>query len=182
MIERATTSDGLDTVSLGILWDRLIAIANETVEVLVRTSFSSIVRENYDLACVLLDEEGNSLAQGSRSQPVFIGTGPQTMRHMLDRFPPHTLRPGDVVFTNDAWKGTGHLWDVNVMSPVFLGDRLVGYVLSISHLPDIGGRGLSAENAEIYEEGLQIPICKLFSAGDPNEALIELIRTNVRVD
>jgi len=182
MVERTDTSDGLDAVSLGILWDRLIAIANETVEVLVRTSFSSIVRENYDLACVLLDAEGNSLAQGSRSQPVFIGTGPQTIRHMLDRFPPHTLRPGDVVFTNDAWKGTGHLWDVNVMSPVFLGDRLVGYVLSISHLPDIGGRGLSAENAEIYEEGLQIPICKLFTAGEPNEALIELIRTNVRVD
>ncbi len=182
MVERTAPSDGLDAVSLGILWDRLIAIANETVEVLVRTSFSSIVRENYDLACVLLDADGNSLAQGSRSQPVFIGTGPQTMRHMLERFPPHTLRPGDVVFTNDAWKGTGHLWDVNVMSPVFLGERLVGYVLSISHLPDIGGRGLSAENAEIYEEGLQVPICKLFSAGEPNEALIELIRANVRVN
>ena len=175
-------SGNLDAVSLGILWDRLISIANETVEVLVRTSFSSIVRENYDLACVLLDEDGNSLAQGSRSQPVFIGTGPQTMRHMLDRFPPHTLKPGDVVFTNDAWKGTGHLWDVNVMSPVFRGERLVGYVLSISHLPDIGGRGISAENAEIYEEGLQIPICKLFREGQPNEELIELIRTNVRVN
>ncbi len=180
----ATAADApeLDAVSLGILWDRLIAIANETVEVLVRTSFSSIVRENYDLACVLLDEEGNSLAQGSRSQPVFIGTGPQTMKHMLQKFPPHTLRPGDVVFTNDAWKGTGHLWDVNVMSPVFRGERLVGYVLSISHLPDIGGRGMSAENAEIFEEGLQIPICKLFREGEPNEELLELIRSNVRVN
>ena len=170
-----------DAVSLGILWDRLIAIANETVEVLVRTSFSSIVRENYDLACVLFDADGNSLAQGSFSQPVFIGTGPQTLRHMLARFPAESLRPGDVVFTNDAWKGTGHLWDVNVMSPVFRNGRLAGFVLSISHLPDIGGRGISAENAEIYEEGLQIPICKLFRAGELNEELVELIRTNVRV-
>ncbi len=178
----ASVEDAFDAVGLGILWDRLIAIANETVEVLVRTSFSSIVRENYDLACVLLDADGNSLAQGSRSQPVFIGTGPQTMRHMLERFPPETLRPGDVVFTNDAWKGTGHLWDVNVMSPVFRHGRLVGYVLSISHLPDIGGRGISAENAEIYEEGLQIPICKLYREGQPNEELIELIRSNVRVN
>lgn len=170
-----------DAVSLGILWDRLIAIANETVEVLVRTSFSSIVRENYDLACVLFDADGNSLAQGAFSQPVFIGTGPQTLRHMLARYPAETLRPGDVVFTNDAWKGTGHLWDVNVMSPVFRNGKLAGFVLSISHLPDIGGRGISAENAEIYEEGLQIPICKLFRAGELNEELVELIRTNVRV-
>ena len=107
----------------------------------MRTSFSSIVRENYDLACVLFDADGNSLAQGSFSQPVFIGTGPQTLRHMLERFPAETLRPGDVVFTNDAWKGTGHLWDVNVMSPVFRNGSLAGFVLSISHLPDIGGRG-----------------------------------------
>jgi len=171
-----------DAVSLGILWDRLIAIANETVEVLVHTSFSSIVRENYDLACVLFDGDGNSLAQGAFSQPVFIGTGPQTMRHMLARFPAETLRPGDVIFTNDAWKGTGHLWDVNVMSPVFKGEKLVGFVLSISHLPDIGGRGMSAANADIYEEGLQIPICKLISEGKPDEQLLELIRQNVRVN
>lgn len=171
----------LDAISLGVLWDRLIAIANETVETLVRTSFSSIVRENYDLACVLFDGDGNLLAQGSFGQPVFIGTGPQTLRHMLARFPASSLEPGDVVFTNDAWKGTGHLWDVNVMSPVFRDGDIVAYVLSISHLPDIGGRGISAENGEIYEEGLQVPICKLVRAGQPNEELLELIRANVRV-
>lgn len=174
--------EDFDAISLGVLWDRLIAIANETVETLVRTSFSSIVRENYDLACVLFDGEGNLLAQGSFGQPVFIGTGPQTLRHMLARFPADTLEPGDVIFTNDAWKGTGHLWDVNVMSPVFRDGRITGYVLSISHLPDIGGRGISAENNEIYEEGLQIPICKLVRVGKPNEELIELIRANVRVN
>src|SRR5690606_24677392 len=120
------------------------------------------------------------LAQGSFSQPVFIGTGPQTVRHMLERFPKETLQPGDVIFTNDAWKGTGHLWDVNVMRPVFRDGEIVAFTLSISHLPDIGGRGISAGNASIYEEGLQIPICKLFRAGEPNEELLELIRENVR--
>jgi len=173
--------NNLDVISLGVLWDRLIAIANETVETLVRTSFSSIVRENYDLACVLFDGDGHLLAQGSFGQPVFIGTGPQTLRHMLDRFPAASLEPGDVVFTNDAWKGTGHLWDVNVMSPVFRDGVIVGYVLSVSHLPDIGGRGISAENNEIYEEGLQVPICKLVRAGELNEDLLEIIHANVRV-
>lgn len=171
----------IDPVSLGILWDRLISITNEIVQTLVRTSFSSVARENYDLSCVLFDARGRSLAQGTMSVPVFIGTAPQTMRHMLERFPPETLEPGDVLLTNDIWMGTGHLWDINVMRPAFRNGRIVGYALSISHLPDIGGRGFSAINLNMYEEGLQIPITKLFRAGRPNQELIELIRKNVRV-
>ena len=148
-----------DPVSLSIMWDRLVSITNEIVEALVHTSFSTIVRENYDLACMLFDADGRILAQGTFCQPVFIGTGPHTVRKMLEQFPAETLEPGDVLFTNDAWIGTGHLWDVNVLRPVFYQKVIVGYTLSISHLPDIGGRGLSAENVDIYEDGLQIPIC-----------------------
>jgi N-methylhydantoinase B len=140
-----------------------------------------VARENYDLSCVLFDRQGRSLAQGVMSVPVFIGTAPQTMRHMLERFPADTLEPGDVILTNDIWMGTGHLWDINVMRPAFRNGRVVGYAMSISHLPDIGGRGFSAINLNMYEEGLQIPITKLFRAGRPNDELIELIRKNVRV-
>ena len=170
-----------DPVSLSIMWDRLVSITNEIVEALVHTSFSTIVRENYDLACMLFDADGRILAQGTFCQPVFIGTGPHTVRKMLEQFPAETLEPGDVLFTNDAWIGTGHLWDVNVLRPVFYQKVIVGYTLSISHLPDIGGRGLSAENVDIYEDGLQIPICKLFSKGRCNDELVGLIRQNVRV-
>ena len=178
---QTSKSSLIDPVSLGILWDRLISITNEIVQTLVRTSFSSVARENYDLSCVLFDAQGRSLAQGVMSVPVFIGTAPQTMRYMLERFPPETLEPGDVILTNDIWMGTGHLWDVNVMRPAFRNGRVVGYAMSISHLPDIGGRGFSAINVNMYEEGLQIPITKLFRAGKPNEELIEIIRKNVRV-
>lgn len=171
----------IDPVSLGILWDRLISITNEIVQTLVRTSFSSIARENYDLSCVLFDGQGRSLAQGTMSVPVFIGTAPQTMRYMLERFPPDSLEPGDVILTNDIWMGTGHLWDVNVMRPAFRDGRIVGYAMSISHLPDIGGRGFSAVNVSMYEEGLQIPITKIVRAGKLNKELIELIQKNVRV-
>lgn len=171
----------INSVSLGILWDRLISITNEIVQTLVRTSFSSIARENYDLSCVLFDGRGRSLAQGTMSVPVFIGTAPQTMRYMLERFPPELLEPGDVVLTNDIWMGTGHLWDVNVMRPAFRDGRIVGYAMSISHLPDIGGRGFSAVNTDMYEEGLQIPITKIVRAGKLNDELVELIRKNVRV-
>lgn len=174
-------SQTYDAVSLGILWDRLISVTNEIVQTLVRTSFSSIARENYDLSCVLFDAEGRSLAQGTMSVPVFIGTAPQTMKHMLEAIPPETLEPGDVILTNDVFMGTGHLWDVNVMQPAFKNGRIVGYAMTISHLPDIGGRGFSALNENLFEEGLQIPITKVIRAGKPNTELIGLIRKNVRV-
>lgn len=169
-----------DAVGLGILWDRLISITNEIALTLVRTSFSSIVRA-YDLACVLFDGDGRSLAQATYSVPVFIGTAPQTMRHMLAAFPAETLRPGDVIVTNSIYMGTGHLWDICIMRPAFKNGQLVGFAMSISHLPDVGGRGMSAVNADHFEEGLQIPIMKLAREGEPNTELLDLIRQNVRV-
>ena len=171
----------LDAVSLGIVWDRLIAITNEILMALVRTSFSPNVRESLDLSCMVFDAAGRSIAQGTYSVPSFTGTGVATVRHMLNRYPPETLRPGDVIATNDPWMGTGHVYDINVVRPIFLGDRLVAYTLSITHLPDIGGLGFSATGRSIYEEGLRLPICKLVSAGVLNHYLFDLIATNVRV-
>jgi N-methylhydantoinase B len=176
-----TTTRVLDPVDLGILWDRLISVTNEIVQTLVRTSFSSVARDNYDLSCVLFDAKGRSIAQGTMSVPVFIGTAPQTMRHMMAAIPPDTLKPGDVVITNDIWMGTGHLWDVNVMKPAFRNGEIVGYAMSISHLPDIGGRGFSAINTSMYEEGLQIPIRRIINEGQLDTEFIDLIRRNVRV-
>jgi N-methylhydantoinase B len=175
------TMSRYDAVSLKILWDRLVAIADEIVLSLVRSAFSINVREGYDLSCVLFDANGASLAQGTFSVPTFTGTAPQTLQHMLRRFPPHTLRPGDAVLTNDSWLGTGHLYDVNVMRPVFRHGTLVGYTMAITHLPDIGGMGFSSVQREMYEEGLNIPLCKILKEGLLNEELIEIIRANVRV-
>src|SRR5215475_10142995 len=94
-------SQTFDAVSLGIMWDRLVSIVDEIVSTLVRTSFSTIVNESYDLTCVVLDAEANSIAQGTFSVPVFIGSAPITLRHMLKRYSPSTLKPGDVIITND---------------------------------------------------------------------------------
>jgi len=170
-----------DPITLKILWDRLVSIADEMTLSLVRSSFSITVREGYDLSCVLFDGNGSSLAQGTFSVPAFTGTAPQTIRHMLAKFPPATLVPGDVIITNDSWLGTGHLFDVSVLRPIFRQQKIVGFALSITHLPDIGGLGMSAVATEVYEEGLTIPITKLVQGGVLNEGLIELIRANVRV-
>ena len=175
------TDKTFDPVSLGIMWDRLISIVDEIVSTLVRTSFSTIVNESYDLTCVVLDAEANSIAQGTFSVPVFIGSAPITLRHMLKRFPPDTLKPGDVIITNDPWQGTGHLYDITMVRPVFRKGRIVAYTLSISHLPDVGGSGFGSSAVEVYHEGIRLPICKLYEAGRLNEFILEIIRTNVRV-
>jgi N-methylhydantoinase B len=176
-----TQSNRIDPILLGIMWDRLIAIADDILLSIVRTAFSVGVREAWDLACVLFDAQGRSIAQATLSMPAFIGTAPYTIMHLLARFPAATLQPGDVLATNDPWLGTGHTPDICVARPVFHGGRLVGFVMTISHLPDIGGAGLSIGNREIYEEGLILPPCKLMRGGVPNEELFDLLRSNLRV-
>ena len=109
------STHAIDAVSLSIMWDRLVGITDEIVSALIRSSFSTIVRESGDLSVVVLDAQGNSMAQGSYSVPSFTGTAAATLRHMLAKFPPDWLEPGDVIATNDAWMGTGHLFDINVM-------------------------------------------------------------------
>lgn len=170
-----------DAVSLGIMWDRLVSLTDEIVSTLVRSSFSTIVYESYDLSCVVLDPEGNSIAQGTFSIPAFIGSAPVTLRHMLKRFPADTLKPGDIIVTNDPWLGTGHLFDITMMRPVFRQGRIVAYTVSITHLPDIGGNGFGSSAQEFYQEGIRIPISKLYEAGRLNELLVDIIRSNVRV-
>lgn len=175
------SSPALDAVGLKIQWDRLVAITDEIVASLVRTSFSINVREGYDLSCILFDAKGRTLAQGTYSVPSFTGTAPQTLRAMLSEFPAESLEPGDVIVTNDPWLGTGHLFDINIMRPVFRGKLLVGYTMSVTHLPDIGGAGMSSTATDVYQEGLRIPVAKLMHAGSPDRLLFSLIRNNVRV-
>lgn len=171
-----------DPIALKMFWDRLIAITEEAAVTLVRTSFSTVVRENNDYACVLLDAHGRSLAQSAYSIPAFIGTLPITVRHFLERFPAATLRPGDVLATNDPWMGTGHLPDLTMATPIFDdGGRLLAFAGVIAHLPDIGGTINIGATRELYEEGLRIPPMRLLREGALNDDLFELIKANVRV-
>lgn len=176
-----TASVKFDPISLEILWNRLVAITDEAAVTLIRTSFSTIVRESLDFACVLLDAQGRSLAQCTVAPPSFIGTLPRTVKGLTAHFPPEALRDGDVLITNDPWIGTGHLPDLNMAKPIFLRGRLIAYAATVSHLPDIGGRIRSPDAREVYEEGLQIPPWKFLEAGQPDDKLIRLVRHNVRV-
>lgn len=179
-----TTHREFDAVDLSVIWDRLVSITDEGAAALVRTSFSTLVREGFDLSVLVFDARGRMIAQAAKCIPVFIGTASITLSHMLAKFPGESLHPGDVVISNDPGIGTGHMYDMAVMRPIFDGDEggvLVGYAMSITHLPDIGGMGFSASATEIYHEGLRLPIVKLVKAGELDRDIVELIRLNVRV-
>ncbi|MBI4505032.1 MAG: hydantoinase B/oxoprolinase family protein [Chloroflexi bacterium] len=170
-----------DAATLEILWNGLTASADEAAATLVRTSFSTIVRESNDFACVLLDAEGDTLAESHLSIPSFVGCLPHTVKHLLRRFPPDIWQPGDVVVTNDPWLATGHRPDITMAMPIFHRGELVGFAGSIAHSPDIGGALWSADCREVFEEGLGIPPLWLYRAGALNRDLIELYRANSRV-
>src|SRR5206468_1688060 len=123
---------------------------------------------------------GRALAQNSGSIPSFIGTLPATVRHFIRELGAESMKPRDVLITNDAWLGTGHMSDVSVLKPIFHRDRLVAFSATTSHMPDIGGRIRAIEAREIFEEGLHIPLARLVRDGRVDDTMVALIRANVR--
>ena len=171
----------LDPITLEVLWNRLLSVANEQQNALMRTAFSTIVRESQDLACGVFDSRGYMIAQSLTGTPGHINPMATGAKHFLAEYPAHTLRPGDVLITNDPWQTAGQINDFTVFTPVFQGETIVGYFGNCCHAADVGGHVLSAEAHEVYEEGIRIPIMKLFDRGEPNHELLKIIRANNRM-
>jgi N-methylhydantoinase B len=171
-----------DPITLQVLWNRLIFIADQADRALGRTAFSPVVRENHDYVTVLMDARGRALAQCTWAIPVFITSLPMAAQHyFLPAFPPETLEPGDVLLTNDPLIGTGHLPDMVMITPIFHKGKLIGYSGSIAHMPDIGGRPYSPDSTDIFEEGVRLPILKLYKAGKPTQEVFDIIGASVRL-
>ncbi|HEX5582616.1 hydantoinase B/oxoprolinase family protein, partial [Gaiella sp.] len=170
----------MDPILVEVLANRLLSIVNEQQAALIRTAFSTVVRESEDLACGVFDSRGDMVAQSLTGTPGHINAMATGVRHFLTAFPPETLRAGDVLLTNDPWQTSGQINDITVVTPVFRRDRAIAFFANTCHAADIGGKILSAESREVFEEGLRIPIMRLFDAGEPNEALLTIVRANVR--
>jgi N-methylhydantoinase B len=170
----------LDPITLEVLWNRLLSVVNEQQVTLMRTAFSTVVRESQDLACGVFDTRGYMIAQSLTGTPGHINAMATGVRHFLQAYPPETLQPGDVLITNDPWQTAGQINDMTVLTPVFKDAQLIAYFASTCHAPDIGGHIFSGEAREVYEEGLRIPIMKLFIRDEPNAELFKIIRANVR--
>lgn len=174
-------SNQFDPITFQVLWSRCESIAEEMSNTLVNTAFSSVVRDNHDFAIGFYDHEGRMLAQSQQSTPGQLGSMHRVMRDFLDVYPLDTLRPGDALITNDPWLGSGHTPDIYVATPVFRDGEPVCFAVNSAHHMDIGGRMSSPDTREVFEEGVIIPICKLYQEGRPNDTLLRLLERNVRL-
>jgi N-methylhydantoinase B len=171
---------GLAEIKLQVAWNRLLAIVEEQAQTLMRTAFSSTVREAGDLAAGVFDRSGRMVAQAVTGTPGHVNTMAEAVGHFLERYPLETMQPGDHFITNDPWLASGHLHDITVVSPVFRGSRAVALFACCCHQVDVGGLGQGADGRSIYEEGVQIPPLHLARAGGLNEDLLAMICANVR--
>ena len=166
--------------ALDIIWPRLIAIADEMATTLFRTAFSHDVVEVHDMSTGLYDERGNLIAQTWLGATGHTGVMPVFGKNLIRAFPADVVRPGDVFICNDPWLCNGQTADVFITTPAFLGDRLIGFSITSVHHVDIGGRKGSGLSEEVYEEGLIIPLMRLYREGQPNEDFFSILRRNVR--
>jgi len=163
-----------------IMWNRLISVVEEQAQTLIRTAFSTSVREAGDLAAAVFDNQGRMLAQAVTGTPGHINAMAEAIPHFIDRYAIATMAPGDVYITNDPWKTSGHLHDVTVVTPTFHDGNVVGLFANTCHVVDIGGRGFGPDANQVFEEGVNIPIMHLFRKGEVNTVLMDILRTNVR--
>ena len=168
-----------DPITLEILWRRLISVVDEADSTVARTAFSSLLRDAHDYTCMFTDRKGRELAQGTFATPGQSGAMALGIKNLVNKLPATGYKPGDVFITNDPWALAGHLNDVCVMSPIFYKGKIVAFTACVFHHSDIGGR-VSSDNHEVFEEGLFIPLVKLYDAGVLNESVLDMIRWNVR--
>jgi N-methylhydantoinase B len=173
-------TDALTEIHLQVMWNRLISVVEEQAQTLIRTAFSTSVREAGDLSAGIFNRQGLMLAQAVTGTPGHVNAMAESVAHFIADIGPAEIFEGDVYITNDPWKGTGHLHDITIVSPSFHRGSLIGFFACTAHVVDIGGRGFGPDARELYEEGLFIPIMKLFTRGVVNRDLINIVRNNVR--
>ncbi|MGB0901315.1 hydantoinase B/oxoprolinase family protein [Halocynthiibacter sp.] len=171
---------GLTEIRMQVMWNRLISVVEEQALTLLRTAFSTSVREAGDLSAGVFTPDGLMLAQAVTGTPGHVNTMAEAVLHFLAEIPRDEMHEGDCYVTNDPWKGTGHLHDITMVAPSFKDGELVAFFACTAHVVDVGGRGFGADGKSVYEEGIQIPIMKFADRGAVNQDLIRILRANVR--
>ena len=173
-------NSALEQLHMQIMWDRLIAVVEEQAQTLIRTAFSTSVREAGDLSAGVFDTQGRMLAQAVTGTPGHVNAMAASVGFFLEKIPIDTMEEGDCYVTNNPWQGTGHLHDFTLVTPTFRDGKVVALFASTVHVVDIGGIGFGPDGRQVYEEGLHVPIMPLAKRGVMNESLLALVRANVR--
>ena len=170
----------VEAVDRQLMWNRLLAVVEEQAQALVRAAFSPIVRECGDISAGIFDRRGRMLAQAVTGTPGHINTMASGVANFIDACPLARMSPGDIYVTNDPWLAAGHLNDFMLVQPLFRGGEVVGFASCTSHLVDVGGKCMGPEGADVYDEGIRIPICPLVSGGEVDRTLLNIISANSR--
>ncbi len=170
----------VSNVAYQVMWNRLISIVEEQAQALVRTAFSTSVREAGDLSAGVYNAQGLMLAQAVTGTPGHVNAMADAVAHFIRRIGSDNIHEGDVYITNDPWEGTGHLHDFTVVTPSFHKGQMVGFFACTAHVVDVGGRGFGADGASVYEEGIYVPIMKFADRGTVDQTLVKMLRGNVR--
>jgi N-methylhydantoinase B len=176
----ARPNAALAQIHAQIMWSRLIAVVEQQAQTMLRTAFSTSVREAGDLSAGVFDRHGRMLAQAVTGTPGHVNSMANAVRYFLDVYPLAGMKPGDHYITNDPWLTSGHLHDITVVTPSFYRGEAVGLFANTIHVVDIGGLGMGPDGRQVFEEGLAIPIMPLAREGRMNDDLLRLVRANVR--
>ncbi|HXQ67902.1 MAG TPA: hydantoinase B/oxoprolinase family protein [Alphaproteobacteria bacterium] len=176
----ATPNTALSQIHMQIMWSRLIAVVEEQAQTLMRTAFSTSVREAGDLSAGVFDRQGRMLAQAVTGTPGHVNSMATGVKHFLAVYPIDSMREGDHYITNDPWLTSGHLHDITVVTPTFKDGRPIALFANTIHVVDIGGLGMGPDGRQVYEEGLALPIMPLAREGEFNQDLLSIVRANVR--
>ncbi|NQW08360.1 MAG: hydantoinase B/oxoprolinase family protein [Alphaproteobacteria bacterium] len=174
-----------DPITTEIIFNALQSVTDESFVALMKSAYSTNIKERHDHSTAIVDRGGRLVVQAANSIPVHIASMLGLMRTLLAKYPLSDIHEGDVFCANDPYHGGGtHLPDVNIARPVFVDGVLIGFVCNIAHHADIGGMSpgsMAGGMTEIYQEGLRIPVVKLFRHGQIDQDLFDLILLNVRV-
>lgn len=174
----------IDPVTLSVLWNRFLSIAEEMGSTLRATAFSEAVREGDDFSTGIFDRHARLVAQGNFT-PGHTGSMPFLVNSMLELFPPERLHPGDALLSNDSFLGSGHFPDIFLVTPVFEDSRIIGYVVNIAHHVDVGGAAPGSQEVagvgSAIAEGLRILPVRIIRNGEFDQDLLRLILGNVRL-
>jgi N-methylhydantoinase B len=172
-----------DPFTMEVIKSGLNAISEEMFIATARSSMSPIIYEVLDYAVGITDADASTIAQGN-GVTLFIGVLTESVRSALDKFGKEGLRPGDIIAVNDPYGGGGtHLSDVAMVMPIFYDGELIAFSANKAHWTEVGGMApgsWTTDSTEIFQEGLQFPCIKVFEDDEPNEAIVDLIRANVR--
>jgi N-methylhydantoinase B len=177
-------ANALDPITLEVIHNGLLSLVDETFYALMKSAYSTNIKERHDHSCCLIDPTGRTIVQASRTQVIHISSMLGHTATILATVPPEEIREGDIFISNDPYAAGGsHLPDINFAAPIFVEGKLAAFSCNIAHHADIGGMvagSMSSNMEEIYQEGLRLPVVKLFDRGRLVEDVLAIILLNVR--